>query len=445
MYSRLTQNDEIMKFYFKHSLTFAYILVVFVFFSQSIAAQRLDFVEFSNKTYNENVQTVLLHPVDEPLLEPVVLLSDQTEKLKLSFDVLGDYAYTYNYTVIHCTHDWKPSSLQKMEYISGFEEERIDQYRFSLNTLTPYVHYDIFLPGSQMQLTKSGNYLLVVYAESLEADQLLFSQRFMVVDPNVSVEASVPQYARKLSVAREMQQLDIKINGSNVFFVNAQETVNVVIKQNYRWDNAVIGLKPNYVYPDQLSFEYEEKTLFDGGNQFRHFDMKSFRYQAENIERIFQEPDYFTVRLYPDRRRVFLDYISEIDIYGQKLIKARSDQDTDIEGDYAWVEFFLEADAPFTHEDVFVIGALNNYILDAKNKLTYNYKRKGYQGAIFLKQGYYDYIYGVAEKGKNQASVAPIEGNHWDTNNIYSIYCYYRKPGTSYDQLIGLAEVPSHP
>ncbi len=73
--------------------------------------------------------------------------------------------------------------------------------------------------------------------------------------------------------------------------------------------------------------------------------MKSFRYQAENIERIFQEPDYFTVRLYPDRRRVFLDYISEIDIYGQKLIKARNDQDTDIEGDYAWVEFFLEADA----------------------------------------------------------------------------------------------------
>ncbi|MBZ0243271.1 MAG: DUF5103 domain-containing protein, partial [Bacteroidales bacterium] len=293
-----------------------------VFLSQALAAQNLKFIEFYNKTYNENVQTILLHPVDEPLLEPVVLLTDQTERLKLSFDEMGDYAYTYNYTVIHCTHDWKPSSLQKMEYISGFEDERIDQYRFSLNSLTNYVHYDIFLPGSQMQLTKSGNYLLVVFAESLAADQLLFTRRFMVADPHVSINASVPQYARKLSVAREMQQVDIKINAPNVFFVNAQESVNVVIKQNFRWDNAVTGLKPNYVYPDQLSFEYEDKTLFDGGNQFRHFDMKSFRYQAENIERIIQEPDYFTVRLYPDKRRVFLDYISEIDIYGQKLIKA---------------------------------------------------------------------------------------------------------------------------
>ncbi|MCK9452952.1 MAG: DUF5103 domain-containing protein [Bacteroidales bacterium] len=434
-----------MKSLYQPGLYSLFIALSLVFLSQTFVAQNLESIEFSNKTYNENIQTVLLHPVDDPLLEPVVLLSDQTEKLKLSFDVMGDYAYTYNYTVIHCTHDWKPSSLQKMEYVSGFEEERIDQYRFSLNTLTPYVHYDVFLPGSQMQLTKSGNYLLVVYGESLAADQLLFTQRFMVADPHVSIAASIPQYARKLSVAREMQQVDIKINAPNVFFVNAQEAVNVVIKQNYRWDNAVTGLKPNYVYPDQLSFEYEDKTLFDGGNQFRHFDMKSFRYQAENIERIIQEPDYFTVRLYPDKRRVFLDYISEIDIYGQKLIKARNDQDTDIEGDYAWVEFFLEANAPFTHEDVYVIGALNNYILDAKNKLTYNFKRKGYQGAIFLKQGYYDYIYGIAEKGKNKATVAPIEGNHWDTNNLYTIYCYYRKPGTSYDQLVGLAEIPAHP
>lgn len=414
-------------------------------FSPAIFAQNFDFIEFSNKAYNENVQTVLLHPVDEPLLEPVILLSDQYEKLKLSFDVLGDYASTFQYSVIHCTHDWKLSSLQKMEYISGFEEERIDQYRFSLNSLTPYVHYDLLLPGSQMQFTKSGNYLLIVYGESLDDDQILFTRRFMVLDPNVSIIAGVPQYARKLSVAREMQQVDVKINAPNVFFVNPLEAVNVMIRQNYRWDNAVTGLKPNYIYPDQLSFEYEDETLFDGGNQFRHFDMKSFRYQAENIERIIQEPDYFTVQLWPDKRRVFLDYIFEQDIFGQKLIKARSDQDTDIEGDYAWVEFFLQADAPFTHEDVYVIGALNNYILDAKNKLTYNYKRKGYQGAIFLKQGYYDYIYGVAEKGKNKASVAPIEGNHWDTNNIYQIYCYYRKPGTSYDQLVGLAEIHAHP
>ncbi|MBU1370973.1 MAG: DUF5103 domain-containing protein [Bacteroidetes bacterium] len=427
----------------KHGARFFAVFLLFIF--NTLHAQSYDFLEFKNEIYDESIQTVLLHPIDEPLLEPLILLTDQTEKLLLSFDVLGDYANTYQYTFIHCTHDWKPSDLQRMEYLSGFDEERIDQYRFSLNTLTPYVHYDVLLPGSQMQLTKSGNYLLVVYEESLNAEQILFTRRLMLVDPQVSIKAHIPQYARKVSVSRQMQQVDVKINASNVFFTNAQQAVNLVIRQNNRWDNAVMALKPNYVYPDQLSFEYEDETLFDGGNQFRHFDMKSFRYQAENIERIFQEPNYYTVRLWPDKRRVLLDYSSEPDIYGQKLIKARNDQDTDIEGDYAWVEFFLEADAPFTHEEVFVIGALNDWNLDEKNMLTYNFKRKGYQGAIFLKQGYYDYIYGVAEKGQHKASVAPIEGNHWDTNNLYSIFCYYRKPGTSFDQLVGVAEIPSHP
>jgi len=408
-------------------------------------AQLPENLVFRDAVYQDVVQTVLLHQVDDQLEEPMILLNDQLNKLKLSFDMLGDYAYTYQFTLIHCTHDWKPSQLQQIEYIQGFEEERIDQYRFSLNTITPYVHYDVLLPSSQMLLTKSGNYLLVVYEDELTADQLVLSRRLMVVDPQVGISAKIPQYARKLSEADRKQQVDVVVGATNFFFDSPKSTVNLLIKQNFRWDNAVEGLKPNYVYPDALTFEYEDETLFEGANQFRYFDMKSFRYQSENIERIFEEPDYFTVRLWPDKRRVFEDYLSEQDINGRKFIKARDDQDTDIEGDYAWVEFFLQADAPFTHEDVYIIGALNDWNLDEKNKMTYNFKRKGYQAALFLKQGYYNYLYGVVERGERKAFVEPIEGSHWDTNNLYAIYLYYTKPGTGYDQLIGTAVIPSHP
>jgi len=410
-----------------------------------LIAQLPENLVFKDAVYRDDIQTVLLHPAGDQLEEPMVLLNDQLEKLKLSFDLLGDFAYTYQYTLIHCTHDWMPSQLQKIEYIQGFEEERIDQYRFSLNTITPYVHYDVLLPSSQMQLTKSGNYLLVVYEDEMVADQLILSRRLMVVDPQIGIAAKIPQYARKLSESGRMQQVDVAVSAPNFFFDSPASTVNLCIKQNFRWDNAVCELKPNYIYPDGLTFEYEEQTLFEGGNQFRNFDMKSFRYQSEYIERIFEEPDYYTVRLWPDTRRVFDDYLSEQDINGRKLIKARDDQDTDIEGDYAWVEFFLEADAPFTHEDVYIIGAINDWNLNKLNKMTYNYKRKGYQAAMFLKQGYYNYLYGLVEKGTKKAFVESIEGSHWDTNNIYTLYLYYTKPGTGYDQLIGTAAIPSHP
>lgn len=400
---------------------------------------------FANKNYIDQVQSVLLYPADEPLMEPVIMLDDQTEKLQLSFDVLGDFAYTYNYTVIHCSYDWKPSDLKKIEYIEGFEENQIRDYRFSVNTLTPYVHYDQFFPNADMRLKLSGNYLLVVYDGDFDEGNFLLSRRFMLVDPKASIEAQVPQYPKNLSYTKTHQQVDVTVNAESVFMVSPLQSVQLVIRQNGRWDNAVMGLKPNYTYSDKLVYEYEEETVFDGGNQFRNFDMKSFRYQSERIERIFQEPEYFTVRLWPDKRRIFDDYITEPDIFGRKLIKARDDQDTDTEGDYAWVEFFLSADAPYTHEDVYIIGALNDWNLDNTNKMTYNYKRKGYQASLFLKQGYYNYLYGLVERGQKSADVSLIEGNHWETLNEYSIYVYYKKPGTNYDQLIASAVILSHP
>lgn len=424
---------------------FLFTCLAWLYLPSSLFSQLPENLVFRDAVYKDVVHTVLLHPADDQLEEPMMHLNDQVNKLKLSFDMLGDYAFTFQYTFIHCTHDWKPLPLQKIEYIQGFEEERIDLYRFSLNTITPYVHYDALLPSSQMHLTKSGNYLLVVYENELTADQLILSRRLMVVDPQIGISAKIPQYARKLSEAGRKQQVDVVVGAKNFFFDSPKSTVNLLIKQNFRWDNAVEGLKPNYVYPDVLTFEYEEETLFEGGNQFRYFDMKSYRYQSDKIERIFEEPDYFTVRLWPDKRRVFDDYISEQDINGRKFIKAREDQDTDIEGDYAWVEFFLQADAPFTHEDVYIIGALNDWNLDENNKMTYNFKRKGYQAVLFLKQGYYNYLYGVVERGERKAFVEPIEGSHWDTNNQYIIYLYYSKPGTGYDQLIGTAVIPSHP
>jgi len=400
---------------------------------------------FQDKNYDETVQTVLLYPVDEPLNTPIISLTDQTNQLELSFDILGDYAYTYNYTVIHCSFDWKPSDLQKIEYISGYDEDQIMDYRFSLNTLTPYVHYDLLFPQQEMQLKLSGNYLLVVYDGDFSDNKFLFTRRFMVVESKASIEASVPQYPKNLSYTDTKQQVDVSVNAENISSFNPAQSTNLVIRQNGRWDNAVDGLKPNYVYNDKIAYEYAEETVFNGGNQFRNFDMKSYKYQSEHIERIFLEPNYYTVRLWPDQKRPFDDYLTEPDIHGQKLIKARDDQDTNIEGDYAWVEFFLASDAPYTHENVYVIGALNDWNLNDKNKMTYNYKRKGYQLSLFLKQGYYNYLYGLVERGYKKADVSLIEGNHWETLNEFEVLLYFQQPGTNYDQLIGYETILSHP
>ncbi len=108
------------------------------------------------------------------------------------------------------------------------------------------------------------------------------------------------------------------------------------------------------------------------------------------------------------------------------------------------LSFFLSYPAPLTHGDVYIIGALNDFKLDAKSRMNYNYRLKGYQAYLFLKQGYYNYLYGILERGETSADITIIEGDHWETQNEYTVMVYYRRPGTSFDQLIGHHSLISH-
>ncbi len=417
--------------------------IIFSFtFVQAVVAQDYPF-DFSSKQYSEGVHTVLLHPRDEPLLDAVMKLGEQNA-LELSFDVLGDLAYIYNYTIIHCDYLWRPSDLLPAQYISGYFEDEIRDYRFSLNTLTPYIHYNLVFPTSNMKPLISGNYLLVVYENEMVEGQVLLTHRFRVVDSGAGIQVRIPQRPRNLAYDGRKQQLDITVRINGVFNVSPHETVKLVIKQNGRTDNAIYGLRPSHVFGDELTYEYAEETVFDGGNQFRNFDMKSFKYQSERIQRIFRDDHYYVVRLWPDERRHNKNYITEPDLHGRKFIKARDDQDTHIEGDYAWVQFLLHYPAPLTHGEMHIIGSLNDFQLDHRSRMTYNYGLKGYEGALFLKQGYYNYMYGILEPGQNAADISPIEGDHWETLNEYAVMVYFRRPGTTYDQLIGYQTVLSH-
>jgi len=86
---------------------------------------------------------------------------------------------------------------------------------------------------------------------------------------------------------------------------------------------------------------------------------------------------------------------------------------------------------------VYILGQLNDWQLNGKNVMVYDNSLQMYHGSIYLKQGYYDYIYAVLPNGVTRASVTPIEGDHWETDNDYTLYLYYRQRVPEYDRLVG--------
>jgi hypothetical protein len=77
--------------------------------------------------------------------------------------------------------------------------------------------------------------------------------------------------------------------------------------------------------------------------------------------------------------------------------------------------------------------------------MEFNAARGIYETSLFLKQGYYDYMYVTVDRNdpKRRAGFDITEGNLWETENEYMILIYYRPLAGRADELIGMTRLSS--
>ena len=411
-------------------------------FCASIGAFAQDLL-CGNLNYKPEVQTVLLYADDNQLNDPIIPLEDMMGRLTLSFDIIDGEGEVLNYTFIHCNHDWQPTESQRIQYASGYESDRLDDYAFSRNTLIDYVNYQLKFPREEMMPLISGNYLLIVFGDDL--NDLYFTRRFMIVDEKAHVGATVPRYPDDLTLTDTHQQLNVRVNMSNYLTGNTQLYSFLTIRQNGRWDNAAEGLKPTYVYPDYISFEHHPQTVFEGTNQFIRFNTSNFYFQSENLAHIRQTDESFEIDIATSESWAKKAYTSYEDIHGEKFIYVEDENlDNATEADYCRVNFFYKSEAPLTHEDLYIMGALNDWCFNESNKMTYDYRLHGYTCSMVLKQGYYNFMFVTLDRQTHEIMTDLTAGNHWETNNVYKLYFYFYNTLKGYDELIGYSVVNSH-
>lgn len=399
-------------------------------------------IRYEDFVYQPNIKTVRLYDENFELSQPVMNLSAQV-KLKLSFDDLDADLKNYSFTVIHCNSNWQPSDLMPAEYIDGFQEASINDYRYSFNTLQKYTHYNAYFPNTNMKVTKSGNYILKVYMDG-NPDNIVLTRRFMVYENRIVIQSRV--FAASIIADRNFkQEVDFTINHTGYQITNPYTDLHVVITQNNRWDNAITSLKPLFVKDMELTYDYDEDNVFTAGNEFRNFDMKSIRYQSERIGTVKYDSATGTTHVYllPDEKRTFKRYSTIADLNGNYAIKIQEGNDSEVEADYCYVHFFLPYDDVLTDGNLYVFGAYNSWKCNRENLMIYNEKRFGYEATLLLKQGYYNYEYAFLKDGATAADNTLIEGMHYETENDYTIYVYHRQQRTFYDQLIGIKRLNS--
>ena len=397
-------------------------------------------LRYENAIYNPSIHSVQLHPIRFEMGNPLIHLSFK-DSLMLSFDDLSSNPQNYAYTLIHCNADWTPSELMESEYLEGFYEEPITDYQFSFNTIQNYVHYQTVIPSANLKPSLSGNYLLIVFPEN-QRDQPILSQRMMIIDEKVSVKGSVKR-ATDLEQRNYQHEIDFSIHHSGYDIDNPFGDIMPIITQNSRWDNSISGLQAVFVKDDEIIYDYEDENLFDGGNEYRFFDIQSLRYLSERLADISFEADTHKVVLRTDEARRFQRYSGLVkDINGKRLIRVQEGSRNAIEADYALVRFTLPYEHEISHGDLYVFGQISDYGFPESHRMTYNAEKNYYEANIYLKQGYYNYEY-VLKKYEGGNINRFIEGTHYQTVNDYHIYIYHRPTGESYDQLIGIQKLTS--
>mgnify|MGYP006290880765 CR=1 FL=1 len=383
---------------------------------------------------DERIKTIQLYREGWKMSYPILRLNEQSP-LVLEFDELGEEIGTFSYRVVHCDADWRRSDMSEQQYMEGYFENQVRDYRTSFNTYYSYTHYTLQIPNEELQLKLSGNYLLVVYRD-YDPSQVVFTKRFMVSEARVTINANAKRPVQ--SVYRDCcHEVDIRVEHTGYRIDDPFSETYLSIYQNGVWDFGIEGLDPLFVNPGELVYDYQDENVFMAGNEFRVFDTKNTSVRSYFVESITYVSPYFHFQLKPDEPNEAHLYFDREDINGKFYIESASGSQPELDADYVFVHFTLEMPLALADGKVYIAGALNNWVFNQTNRMEYNPDRGAYEATLLLKQGIYNYRYVFLPDDAQTFDLAEIEGSHYQTGNEYLVLFYHRPRGERYDHLVG--------
>lgn len=420
----------------KQKLTPSIVLTVLsmILSNQLAISQYFDYSEhtFDNECFTDNIKTVRLYKLNWEQGDPAIALGSG-EQLEMHWDLLNSNTVNFQYKIVHCTKDWKMSTLNEMEYLDGFNDNYVEYYDNSYNTFQNYVHYAIAFPNDQIDFRKSGNYAIIIYQEDYPDDPLI-TRRFYVTEEGFTLEPNI-HYPSDIEERNYKQEVDYNIYFNPQEIVNPYDNIHVYISQNHREDNMCTGIEPNFVKENQLVYNYEKCNVFEGGNEFRHLDLTTHLNKTAHVREYDLEGDTIHAVLLNDTRRQFKQYVQYQDINGRYIIKTLNGSDYNLESQYVMVHFYLPYDRPLTDGDIYVFGEMSDWKIKGEFLMHYNEESKTYYANVLLKQGYYNYNY-MFVPHYGESNFETIEGSHNNTENEYIFRVYYSDPQKFYDRLM---------
>ena len=398
------------------------------------------YAQTHNRIYKEQIRTLRVERKVLFLDNGVVDGSDPDNTLHISFDEMSHDVHFYTFTVAMRT-----DGLTSGEFLRGFTTKDIADYEHSINTSREYTHYWFEFPNDEMVLTKSGDYRITIYEDG-NPDNKVAEVDFCAAEPLVSIDARMRPNT-DIELNGRYQQLDVDVNTTALDIRDPKE-LRVVVTQNNRLDNMVELSQPTFVEPKRMRYINNKALIFEGGNEYHHFDAFSCFYAGTGIDRVYHEMGDYHALLFRDEVTNG-QYIHQYDSDGRFVVNAERTNDSDTEAEYMWVYWTLPVERPWFDGALYVGGELFGNEMSLRNRMQYDADAKCYWLTSLVKQGGYDYQYWFVPKDQRQTTndhrkittTQRVDGSYWQTENEYAVYVYWRPFGARYDRLVGVSYI----
>ncbi|SFJ28391.1 type IX secretion system plug protein [Myroides guanonis] len=354
------------------------------------------------------------------------------ERMTFEFDDLLANETNYYYRVFPFNYDWTPSKLRTQDYLTGMENQRIQNYENSFNTLQIFSHYKLNIPNNNYRITKSGNYVLEIYDDQ---NEVVIRRKFILYESLVNVGAQVKR-TRNIEEIDWKQNIEFSVQLGENQYQNPSQNIKAALFQNARWDSYISNVPPQYTIGTELIYKYNKETQFWGGNEYLNFDNSDIKAVNNNIVKVNADTGVYNTFLFINQARKNSLYTFFPDINGSFYPRNIFREQPSIEADYSWVYFRLNLSQDITDTQYYVTGMFNNYELTDESLMSFNPETKLYEKALLIKQGFTNYNYTAVHKRKVDLKEAP-DGNFAQTENQYQILIYYKGTTDLYDRVIG--------
>ncbi len=385
---------------------------------------------------NLNIKSLRAYSSQDETLIPII---SEEGGMIIEFDVESEFKPSLNIVFRFCDKDWNPTDNIFLANIGKNIAHFLDLETLPVSVENAKYHFEGEFPGNypDIEFPFSGKWMFYV-TESNDTSIIYGKGKFYAIQNDI-----------KMNVTLKREQLEDKVYSpadlAKVFNVTAAFNVpdemfplyvdhleiieNQKIYQPYIVDRNFNTNTRQFYWDGNRKLSFTARDIYPV-KEYRQADFRNTnKFNSKDVNAQFDGIEYS--RFYKAARQ---------DINGGSILTNYNNAFAT----YLNVTFSIRPPDENTGA-IFLVGAFNNWQVLPEYQLTNSYGL--YSKTIELKRGVYDYQYVVADVINNVIKNDDwlyLEGNTWETSNVYHLFLYYKDPNYGgYDRIIGYAKIIS--